>query len=62
MCCSLVSQWFEGGDGKAKVYKELCVALEQTASLIEALLCEFLRVVSGEQIRSGNFERILIIE
>lgn len=55
-----VQQSLEGG--ARGVYKELCVAVKQTPSLIEALLCEFLRVITGEQIRSGNFERMLIIE
>lgn len=38
------------------------VWLSKTPSLIEALLCEFLRVITSEQIRSGNFERMLIVE
>lgn len=45
-----------------KVYKELSVAFKQTPPLIGSICLCFSGSLLGEQIRSGNFERMLIIE
>lgn len=45
-----------------KVYKELSVAFKQTPPVIGCIFLCFSGSLQGEQIRSGNFERMLIIE